>query len=170
VLVAQASGALSAEEERMPATGPSFRDATRVAGASSAIWTDIYLANAAALVGQIEETVRRLNGVRELLASGEAAAVREWNDAARDDRRRLLEAELAGGPVHELRASVPNQPGVVAKLALELGRAGVNITDMALYPAPDQQSGRVALWIAGDEPAARAQELVERLGFSVSRA
>ncbi|MEA2391728.1 MAG: prephenate dehydrogenase [Solirubrobacteraceae bacterium] len=170
VLVAQASGALSAEEERMPATGPSFRDATRVAGASSAIWTDIYLANAAALVGQIDETVRRLNGVRELLASGEAAAVREWNDAARDDRRRLLEAELAGGPVHELRASVPNQPGVVAKLALELGRAGVNITDMALYPAPDQQSGRVALWIAGDEPAARAQELVERLGFAVSRA
>ena len=45
------------------------------------------------------------------------------------------------GPVHELRASVPNEPGVVAQLALELGRAGVNITDMALYPAADIAHG-----------------------------
>src|SRR5690606_37475739 len=40
VLVAQATRAL--EGEQLPATGPSFRDATRVAGANSAIWTDIY--------------------------------------------------------------------------------------------------------------------------------
>ena len=73
---------------------------------------------------------------------------------------RLLEAQLAGGPLHELRASVPNRPGVIAQLALELGRAGVNITDMALYPAPDMSEGVVALWVAGEAPARRAQELV----------
>ncbi len=38
--------------ERLPATGPSFRDATRVAGAPSAIWTDIYLSNADALMAR----------------------------------------------------------------------------------------------------------------------
>ena len=36
VLVAQAGEALPAGAERLPATGPSFRDATRVAGANSA--------------------------------------------------------------------------------------------------------------------------------------
>jgi len=79
-------------------------------------------------------------------------------------------AQLAGGPVHELRVSVPNSPGVVAALALALGRAGINITDMALYPAADMREGVVALWIAGDEPAARAQQLVAELGFPVARA
>ena len=64
-------------------------------------------------------------------------AVVGWNDAARDDRRRLLEADLAGGEVVELRVSVPNRPGVVAEVALALGRASVNIVDMALYPAAD---------------------------------
>ena len=44
---------------------------------------------------------------------------------------------------------MPNRPGVIAQLALELGRAGVNITDMALYPAADMSEGVVALWIAG---------------------
>jgi prephenate dehydrogenase len=170
VLVAQAARALADGGERLPATGPSFRDATRVAGASSAIWTDIYLSNSDALTVQIEDMVARLQAVRKALVAGDGRRLEAWNDAAAEDRRRLLEAHLAGGPVFELRASVPNRPGVIAELALELGRAGVNITDMALYPAADMSEGVVALWIAGEAPADRAQALVSELGFPVVRA
>lgn len=171
VLVSQAAQALAGDgDERLPATGPSFRDATRVAGASSAIWTDIYLSNRHALADQIEQVVTRLRSVREVLLEGDAEGVTAWNDAAAADRRRLLEAHLAGGALVELRASVPNRPGVVAQLALELGRAGVNITDLALYPAADMSEGVVALWIAGAEEAKRARELVGRLGFPVAQA
>ena len=170
VLVAQTAQALEDAGESLPATGPSFRDATRVAGANSAIWTDIYISNRDALIEQIDESVRRLGDVRASLADADAAAVSDWNANAGEDRRRLLEAQLAGGPVYELRVSVPNSPGVVAQLALALGRAGINITDMALYPAADMREGVVALWIAGDEPAARGQQLVAELGFPVARA
>ena len=169
VLVAQAAGALEDADEPLPATGPSFRDATRVAGANSAIWTDIYLSNRDALVERIDDTLERLRGVREALVRADPAAVTDWNEGARSDRRRLLEAQLAGGPVHELRVSVPNSPGVVAQIALALGRAGINITDMALYPAADMRDGSIALWIAGDEAADRAQQLVNSLGFPVAR-
>jgi prephenate dehydrogenase len=170
VLVAQAARALAEKSEQLPATGPSFRDATRVAGASSAIWTDIYLSNRDALIVQLDDALRRLGDVRAALAAADADAVTAWNDAAGQDRRRLLEAQLAGGPLHELRVSVANEPGVIAQLALELGRAGVNIVDMALYPAPDGSEGVVALWIAGDEPAQRALALVADQGFPVARA
>lgn len=169
VLVAQAARALSDERERLPATGPSFRDATRVAGASSAIWTDIYLSNRDALLAQVDESVRRLGEVRAALAAGDRAAIGAWNDAAGEDRRRLHGADLAGGALHELRVSVPNRPGVVARIALELGRAGVDIADLALSPAPDMRQGTVGLWVAGDEPARRAGELVAALGFPVAR-
>ena len=54
---------------------------------------------------------------------------------------------------------MPNRPGVVAQLALELGRAGVNITDMALYPAADMSEGVVALWISGEAPPAAPPSL-----------
>jgi prephenate dehydrogenase len=170
VLVSQAARTLAEGGERLPATGPSFRDATRVAGASSGIWTDIYLSNRDALIAGIDDTIARLAHVREALDAADAAAVTDWNDAAANDRRRLLEAQLAGGPLFELRASVPNQPGVVAQLALELGRAGVNITDMALYPTADMSEGVIALWIAGEEQALRTEELVATLGFPVARA
>jgi prephenate dehydrogenase len=170
VLVNEAARALSAGGERLPATGPSFRDATRVAGAPSAIWTDIYLSNADALAVELDAVIDQLAGVRDALVSGDAERITAWNDAAASDRRRLLEAQLAGGELHQLRASVPNRPGVIAQLALELGRAGVNITDMALYPAADMSEGVVALWVGGEDAARRAQELIGGLGFPVARA
>jgi prephenate dehydrogenase len=170
VLVSQAAWALAEVGERLPATGPSFRDATRVAGAPSAIWTDIYLSNRDALSARIEDVIARLGEVRDALLAGDADRITTWNEGASEDRRRLLEAQLAGGPLFELRTSVPNRPGVIAELALELGRAGVNITDMALYPAADMSEGVVALWIAGDEPARRTEQLVAKLGFPVARA
>ncbi len=170
VLVQQAGEVLAAEGERLPATGPSFRDATRVAGSSSAIWTDIYLSNADALAAAVERTIAALREVHAALSDQDAAWITDWNERAARARRQLLEAELAGGTLLELRASVPNRPGVVAQIALELGRAGVNIVDMALYPAPDMSDGVVALWISGEPQAHRAQSLVAGLGFPVVRA
>jgi prephenate dehydrogenase len=167
VLVAQAASALSSEDERLPATGPSFRDATRVAGAPSPIWTDIYMSNSDALAAAVDRAIERLGSVRDALKKRDAGWITDWNDAAASDRRRLLEAQLAGDELTELRVSVPNRPGVVAQLALELGRAGINIADMALHPAPDMREGVVALWIGGPDDASRARELIGELGYPV---
>ena len=171
LLADQAAHVLSGQhEERLPAVGPSFRDATRVAGANSAIWTDIYLSNRDALISGIDEFEARLRHARATLQAGDPVAVRAWNERARENREALLGAGVTGGPVHELRVSVPNRPGVIADIALVLGRAGVNIVDMALSPSEDNRQGVVALWIGGDEHAARAQALIGDLGFPVVRA
>ncbi len=175
LLVAQAASVLDGDDEqRLPAVGPSFRDATRVAGANTAIWTDIYLSNRDALIAGIDGLAERLNDVRAALQKGDAAAVSAWNERARADRDELLGAGLVGGApgdeMIELRTSVPNRPGVIAELALALGGAGVNILDMALSPSEDNRQGVVALWVGGEPRAARAQELIAGLGFPVTRA
>jgi prephenate dehydrogenase len=167
VLVSQAARTVDREDEPLPRVGPSFRDATRVAGANSGIWTDIYMQNAAAIADEVDATVERLRDVAGALRAGDAETVRAWNDRAREDRRRLLEADLGGGAVHELRVTVENRPGVVAELAVALGRGGVNIVDMRLAPAPDNRTGAITFWVAGDASAARARELIEGLGFPV---
>jgi prephenate dehydrogenase len=169
VLVSQAARRLSQDDERVPRVGPSFRDMTRVAGANPAIWTDIYLSNASAIADEIDAAVHILNQVSQWLRGEAGDAIAGWSETARQDRKRLLEADLAGDTVCELVVTVPNQPGVVATVALALGRAGVNIADMALAPAPDMRSGSVSLWIAGDEEAGRAAQLIEDLGYPVAR-
>jgi prephenate dehydrogenase len=168
VLVSQAVEQLSRDSERLPDVGPSLRDTTRVAGANPQVWGDIFATNSTAVADAAEVAAERLLEAARLIRSGARDAVSGWHSAAAADRRALLERELAGGPLQELRVRVPNRPGTVAELALALGRGGVNIEDMALYPARDMKSGAVSLWIAGAEQAERAAELVRELGHGVS--
>jgi prephenate dehydrogenase len=165
-----AEGADGEGLRRIPAVGPSFRDAIRVAGANSAIWTDIYLGNGDVLLHAIDELAGRLVAVRSLLADRREAELGGWIEDARRDRDALLSAGISPGAVHELRVHVPNRPGVVAEIALALGQGGVNIGDMALAPSRDNSQGVVSLWIGGEPQAARARELVSGLGFTVVRA
>ncbi|HLO34716.1 MAG TPA: prephenate dehydrogenase/arogenate dehydrogenase family protein [Candidatus Deferrimicrobium sp.] len=170
VLVNQAATALSEEAEHLPEVGPSFRDATRVAGANPAIWGDIFAGNREAVAVEIDRAIARLSEAAKILRTGGREAVTAWQEQAGKRRRELVETEIAGGPLYELRVRVPNRPGIVAEVALELGRAGVNIEDMALYPAADMTSGAISLYIAGYDEAERAEGLVRELGHDVSRA
>jgi prephenate dehydrogenase len=88
VLVAQATDARFAGHLE---PGPSFRDATRVAGANTAVWTDIYMSNRDALGTALDEAITRLTHVREALIAGDAGVLAQWNDGASVARRHLLE-------------------------------------------------------------------------------
>jgi prephenate dehydrogenase len=106
VLVAQAAGAIESgdiggrggvveAEEGALGAGPSFRDATRVAGANTAIWTDIYLSNRDAVIEAIDNAIGRLGDVRAALQERDGAALAAWNDGARAQREHLRQAGLA---------------------------------------------------------------------------
>jgi prephenate dehydrogenase len=169
LLAAQAAGLPGGEEWPAP-VGPSLRDAIRVAGANSSIWTDIYTTNADALLAAIDELSGRLGEVRAMLEAGDAGAVERWIERARLDRDALLGTGSTGAAMQELRVHVPNRPGVIAQIALALGEGGINIGDLALSPSRDNSQGVVSLWIGGEGQAARAGELVAGLGFDVVRA
>jgi prephenate dehydrogenase len=168
VLVQQAASALAEESERLPEVGPSFRDTTRVAGANPAIWGDIFATNRAAVAREIDAVADRLRHAAQLIRGDDAEAVNDWHRAAAAARRKLLERELIGGELCELRVGVQNRPGTVAEIAVALGRAGVNIEDMGLYPAPDMRTGAISIWVAGSAEAGRAAEVVRDLGHSGS--
>jgi prephenate dehydrogenase len=88
VLVVQATDAFE-REGCPPQSGPSLRDAIRVAGANTAIWTDIYLSNRQALIAAIEEATLRLAQVRTALQEADAEALEAWNERARAARAEL---------------------------------------------------------------------------------
>lgn len=167
-LVAEAASSLGSEDGRVPEVGPSFRDATRVAGSNPAVWADIYASNRDAVADSVDSVARRLAEAAELIRAGDRGSLAAWHAAAGEDRRRLVDAQSDSGPLRELRIVVANRPGTIAELALALGEAGVNIEDMALHPAPDMTSGAVSLWVAGEDGARRAAELVRELGHTVS--
>lgn len=165
ILVTQAAGALGGGG-RMPATGPSFRDATRVAGANPKLWAAIYAANRDALAVELEGAIGHLRDVLEALKDGDAAWLADWQARAAAHRAALLAGDGVA-PTRELRVGVPNRPGVIADIALTLARAGINIHDMSLTPSPDNTRGQVALWVR-EEHAERAAGLIGDLGMTVA--
>lgn len=168
VLATQARQALAEENDRPPEVGPSFRDTTRVAGANPAIWGDIFTANAEAVAREIDAVVERLEAAARIIRAADADAVDAWHREALEARRTLLDADVAGGELRELRVVVENRPGAVAEIALALGHAGVNIEDMGLYPAADMRTGAMSLWVAGPAQAERAVGVIRELGHSAS--
>ena len=71
------------------ATGPSFRDATRVAGANPALWSAIFEENRDELIAAINDAIERLEDFRDRLRRQDRAAVRQWCEEAADNHRRL---------------------------------------------------------------------------------
>ncbi len=167
-LVAQAAAALGEGAERLPEVGPSFRDTTRVAGANPAIWTDIFTANGEAVAAEIDRLVERLNTAAALIRAGDPESIASWQREAGQSRRALVDSRLGAGALRELRLTVANRPGTVAEIALALSRAGVNIEDMALYPAQDMRTGAISLWVAGDRGAEKAARVASELGHTVT--
>jgi prephenate dehydrogenase len=167
-LVTAAAGSIGSEGDRRPEVGRSFRDATRVAGANPVVWADIFSSNSEAVAAEIDDVVARLEEAAALIRSGDRGRIAAWQDAAREDRRTMLEADLTAAPLVELRIAVENRPGTVAEIALALGRAGVNIEDMALFPAADRRTGAISLWVGGLDEARQAAEVVSGLGHEVA--
>lgn len=78
--------------------GPSFRDATRVAGANTSIWTDIYMSNGDMLAAALGHAIEELKMVRAALDAGDAEALAAWNERARVAHKELRRAGVAPGP------------------------------------------------------------------------
>lgn len=154
--------------ERLGALAPSLRDGTRVAGSNPAIWGEIFATNHEAVAEAINESIAGLQRAREVITTADPERIAAWQATVGEDRAALSATETEAGATHELRVLVPNRPGVLAELALALGRAGVNITDMSLDPAPDMSSGAISLWVAGDGEAGKAEECISGLGHSVT--
>jgi prephenate dehydrogenase len=88
-LIAQAEATLPAEQDALSSAGPSFRDATRVAGAPADIWTDIYTTNADMLALAVQDMVARLSAFDEALRSGDHSRIVAFTEAAAAARKRL---------------------------------------------------------------------------------
>lgn len=118
VLVAQALRATPAPADGGAGTvglgtNASFRDATRVAGANTAVWTDIYMSNSDLLAEALDEAIRELSGVRDALDAEDSEALAAWNERAREGRERLAAnafkpasgGDIGGGETDQPQAS-----------------------------------------------------------------
>ncbi|MEU5319557.1 prephenate dehydrogenase [Streptomyces sp. NPDC021056] len=148
----------SAEEAAVRLCGQGIRDVTRIAASDPRMWIDILSANPGPVAdlltdvgADIEETVRALRslqssdeakrgegamGIEDVLRRGNAGQVRVPGKHGSAPRTYEVVAVL-----------IDDQPGQLARIFADAGRAGVNIEDVRIEHATGQQAGLVQLMV-----------------------
>ena len=109
-----------------------FRDMTRIAAGSPAIWPDICRDNAGAIVPVLDALVARLSEVRRIVADGDREGLVLLLDHAQLARRNLPPRASRPSSVTELHVVIPDRPGVLAQVTTIAGELGVNIEDLEI--------------------------------------
>lgn len=136
------------------AAGPSFRDATRVAGANGPLWGEIFLANGPELLARLAVFQRSLRELAALIESGSAQGLAERQEQVARLRRLLLDQPQAGRAVP---VGIPAGASLAA-LALRLGEAGIPIE--RVEPLSDGGGcDRFTVWVE-ERAAERARQLI----------
>jgi len=144
-----------------------FRDMTRIAAGSPAIWPDICAENAGAIVPVLDRLIDELSQVRRIVAAGDRIALSSLLERARAARQNLPTRGVRPAAVAELRVVVPDRPGVLAEVTTLAGELGVNIFDLEIAHSAEGPRGVLVLVV----DAAAAEAVVSPLrarGFRVS--
>jgi len=163
----------NAEEAAVRLCGQGIRDVTRIAASEPGMWIDILSANPGPVAdlltdvaADLEETVQSLralqsadeakrldgtSGIEDMLRRGNAGQVR-------------VPGKHGSAPrVYEVVAVlIDDQPGQLARIFADAGRAGVNIEDVRIEHATGQQAGLVQLMVEPQAAPVLSAALRER--------
>jgi prephenate dehydrogenase len=84
-----ADSVAASDRRQLRFAGPSLREATRVAGSSPELWSDIFLANGRAVGEAIDVFTKRLGELRRAIGAADAEAMRELLESGRAARLAL---------------------------------------------------------------------------------
>ncbi|MCV2394676.1 prephenate dehydrogenase [Actinotalea sp. M2MS4P-6] len=134
--------------------GQGLRDVTRIAASDPALWTSILAANAAA----VAPVLRALRGDLDALIDALDAAT---GDPAADGALGTLAGAIAAGNAGVGRVPgkhggshatydvvtvlVPDRPGELGRLLVDMGDVGVNLEELAIDHAPRQAVGLASI-------------------------
>ncbi len=124
-----------------------FRDMTRVAAGHPAIWPDICVQNADAIVDVLDELVRELSAVRDVVADRDRAALLGRLEQARNARRNLPTTIPSPDAMTEMRVPVLDRQGEIAAIAALAADLDVNIYDLEIAHSAEGPRGVVVLLI-----------------------
>ncbi len=147
-----------ADEAAVRLCGQGIRDVTRIAASDPGMWIDILSANPGPVADLLSDVATDLDeAVRALraLQSSDEAKRREGSAGIEDMLRRGNAGQVRVPGKHGsaprayevVAVLIDDQPGQLARIFADAGRAGVNIEDVRIEHATGQQAGLVQLMV-----------------------
>ena len=128
-----------------------FRDMTRIASGSPAIWLDICDQNRDAIVRGLDALMAGLAGMRSVVAEGDREGLFGRLERARIARLNLPVRAGAVEDLVEMRIPIPDRPGAAAEVFALSGELGVNISDFEVVHSVEGDRGIMVLVVRKDQ-------------------
>lgn len=124
-----------------------FRDMTRIAAGHPAIWPAICAQNQAAITDVLDELIRELTGLRDVVAEGEGDDLLAHLESARHARRNLPTTAPMAEQMSEMRIPVLDRQGEIAAIATLAADLDVNIYDLEIAHSAEGPRGVVVVLV-----------------------
>ncbi|PLS16343.1 prephenate dehydrogenase [Bacillus sp. M6-12] len=141
-----------------------FRDITRIASSSPAMWRDILLQNQEVILSLMESWQTEMANIKSLVEDRDSDGIYQFFDEARKFRDSLPAKSKGAIPAfYDLYVDVPDYPGVISEITGYLAEERISITNIRILETREEIYGVLVLSFQTDSDRERAQECLGRL-------
>ncbi|KIL34917.1 prephenate dehydrogenase [Cohnella kolymensis] len=145
-----------------------FRDITRIASSDPLIWRDILLSNRGVLLKLLRDWQAEIDGFSALLQQSDGDGLEEQFRRAGQFRSQLPERRKGMiTSLYECYVDVPDHPGIIGKIATELGQARINLSNLQIIESREDVPGVLRLSFRQNEDLDKAVALLKSMEYSV---
>jgi prephenate dehydrogenase len=118
-----------------------FRDMTRIAAGSPAIWPDVCLENREAILATFDGFLAALTEIRSMVAGGDREGLLRVLGEAQGARRNLPGRATQPDDLAEIRTLLQDRPGQLAEVTTLASQSGVNIFNIDIVHSSEGAEG-----------------------------
>lgn len=144
-----------------------FRDITRIASSDPIIWRDILLNNRTVMLRLLKDWNQEVSSFIELLETADGEGIEAFSEA--NGFRSQLPERRKGmiTPLFDLHIDVPDHPGIIGRIATELGDQGINLSNVQIIESREDVPGIMRLSFRQENDMERAKILLQHNDYTV---
>ncbi|MCR4791470.1 MAG: prephenate dehydrogenase [Lachnospiraceae bacterium] len=143
-----------------------FKDITRVASSSPAMWKEICESNDVNISAFLGDLIDRLSEIRKNVSEGNGEYIADLFDDAGTYRNSFN--TLSAGPIkdsHKFSVDISDEPGAIASVATILAVSGINIKNIGIQHNREYIGGDMTVGFWDGESRAKAAEILKNKGY-----
>lgn len=145
-----------------------FKDITRIASSSPAMWQQICMTNTENISELLDTYIASLLDIRKEISEKEANAVYNFFDSARNYRDSFIDA--SSGPIkrsYSINIEIADEPGALASIATILAFNHISIKNIGIVHNREQEDGVLRIEFYAPESIDEASRILSTKGYII---
>lgn len=145
-----------------------FKDITRIASSSPAMWQQICMTNTENIITLLDSYIESLKDIKSDILNKKDTAVYDFFDNARSYRDSFIEA--SSGPIkksYSINIEIADEPGALASIATILALNNISIKNIGIVHNREQEDGVLRIEFHAPDSIQKACRILSTKGYIV---